>query len=240
MGGKMPEKQTRGLPLAIREEYFNEIWGQHCGIEETTLLQQQCLRYYYGLKTAALSTGKIQRIIGARNHSYVRGICVQGERALDVLKRQRVLRELGQPETAKDIAPYAREEYLKAMYKNFSLKGVSREDARIFKRYYGTEGNEFESVGELAKELGERESKIFKRIADVERVVSKNNKEAIANRITKQWSKKVGRFCPRCGSTNIYLKGVDESLNSEIRCKDCSYMGGVKVQKIKLILRLAS
>mgnify|MGYP000355399158 CR=1 FL=1 len=242
MNPDMPAKPTRGLPLAIREQFFYEVWGKEDnGLENLTETQQKCLTYYYGLGTSALNTGKIQAILGVKNHSYVRGICAQGEKALDNYRKHKVLIALGQSENAKDIPLDIRQDYIKLMYgTELSYEGLSREQSLLFSSYYGLGFKRYPTdIKELRRNFGIDAKQILKILEKSEEVIAKNWRDAFALDLIKEWSEDVGRFCPRCGSTNIYLMGKDDNNSSEIKCKDCAYVGGEIVELEKLVVRLA-
>lgn len=242
MNQEMPAKPTRGLPLEVREEFFYKVWGKEDnGLEKLTTTQQQCLTLYYGIGTSALSTTKIQKIVGAKNHSYVRGICAQGEKVLDSYRRTKTLTLLGMGEDAKDIPLDIRQVYIKLMYgTNINYEGLSNEESLIFSSYYGLGLNRYPAdIKQLRNKFGLDARRILKTLEKIEGIITRNWREAIALELIKEWSEDVGRFCPRCGSTNIYLKGRDDNDKGEIRCKDCAYVGGEIMIEEKLVVRLA-
>lgn len=238
----MPVKPTRGLPLEIRTKFFKAVFGADSVLDDLTDTQQNILSVYYGLRgQQPMQTSAIQQIVGAKNHSYVRGICTQAEAALDVRKQRLVLDSLGVDPEEKDIPQQVRKQYIKFMYgTDVNFTGVDRNDALLFASYWGIGINsapvDMEAIRKRFK-VTYRQIKL--KLKAVERQVAKNYRAVIAERLLQAWSEQQGRFCPRCGSTNINRNGLDENNSAEITCRDCSYAGGEIVVIEKLVVRLA-
>jgi predicted RNA-binding Zn-ribbon protein involved in translation (DUF1610 family) len=237
----MPVKPTRGLPLEIRPEFFKAVFGDDDIINDLTDTQQQVLRLYYGLQGQPATTTKaIQQSLGVKNHSYVRGICTQAEAALDLKKQRLVLDTLGVDPEEKDVPLQVRKQYISLMFGNdINFDGIDRNDALLFASYWGIGIKSIPiDADTLRKRFKLTHKQIKLKLKAVERQVAKNYRAIIAERLLQEWSAEQGRFCPRCGSTNINRSGSDNN-GVEIFCRECGYAGGEIVLIEKLVVRLA-
>lgn len=242
----IPIKPTRGLPLEIRAEYFRRIWGSDEVIDQLTDRQRDALMLYYGLKKITPKpTAEIQQYLKGKSHSLVRMLCNQGEEALDRRKREEILGSLGVDleRHKKDMPESVRRDYIALMYGtlNLNYSGLERDDVLLFTAYYGLGLSQVPtSMGRLREAFGLKIQEIKKRLRQIEAKIAQNYRDAIAADLIKKWSEDKGRFCPRCGSTDVFSSGEDEQGNSKVKCNECGYLGGELEVSEKLVIRLAN
>lgn len=243
----IPNKPTRGLPLEIRAEYFRRIWGSDEVIDQLTDRQRDALMLYYGLKgITPKSTKEIQEYLKGKSHSIVRMLCAQGEEALDRRKREQILEEklgVDLERHKKDMPESVRRDYIALMYGTLNLdySGLERDDILLFTAYYGLGLSQTPtSMHRLRSAFGLKIQELKKRLKSIEADIAQNYRNAIAADLIKKWSEDAGRFCPRCGSTDVFSSGEDKQGNSKVKCNECGYLGGELEVSEKLVIRLAN